>query len=179
MLGSAYSEYKLNRAIIEFEDTVQEVDRKGKALFKEALKIRKDIDQYEASLISKINQKELVIFLDSLRSSKIPDTILSIKTLESLKIVGSKKDIKKGKKNNILSIKEKGFRLEQIPLKINNLVNLKKLDFSNNNINKIPTSIYGLKKLEYLNVANNKLSKDEILKLENKIPVNCKLIVKE
>lgn len=118
------------------------------------------------------NNKVILLALDNLNLTYIPECVGSLKNIERLRLGDNKlKQIPEsiGNLKNLLNLSLHSNLLDSLPQSIKNLKKLDILLLSDNEFTEIPIDILFLENLEYLTLRKNKLSQipKEITKLKN------------
>lgn len=159
-----YGELSLSYWVFMFEERHREYIKERDADLERRKKneIVKDI---YLKRILKNNPDSLIVELDSLHQSHLPEVIFNQKQLTFLKVIGTRK----------ASIDDENFYLRTFSYRVWQLKKLKSLDISNHKIHSLPPTINHLENLKMLNISNNPISEKEINKIKTSLP-NCSVI---
>lgn len=156
-----YDKYHVELEMMEFAKLGDSLLLEANSKLESITKERKRVSSYTNRIIQG-NPKHVILDLDSIKSTIIPNEILGSSSIQSLTIKGS------NSKN--------GFILKKIPHNIFKLTNLEYLDISNSEINSIPITVTALNKLKEINISNSTLPQEEKELLRKRIPNNCIII---
>jgi len=100
----------------------------------------------------------ITLSLDSVHSSYIPDQIIHLASLKSLKIVGD------------------SFKLQSLQFNIHRMKSLEKLDLSNHELKEVPHTLAGLRNLKVLDLSKNANVSSFYDKAKALLPPGCQII---